>query len=293
MHTSLDDALRAFCAALGVEFYDLRDILPERSQYRERNLAHVRGLAYHHQAARPTPKPAPASIVAALLQRGQAVAQDGGRWLRAVWRVAEYQTGPDSHLADDGAPGIAYTLVTDPDGGLYLVNDPEEAPWSQGYARRPGDENAEWMSVLFMGFMRSEEHPDGDSPTPMQIAIAALLPMALKRTWSPAIGWDLGETTAHAWLGKPACPGSTLKAVVLSYMEHGPHRDTSPELDSWLGRQRGLNRVLSPSPGLTEDGTFGPRTKAALRRFQREQGLTADGMWGPRTRAALEAALSA
>ncbi len=38
------------------------------------------------------------------------------------------------------------------------------------------------------------------------------------------------------------------------------------------------------------DGLMGRRTRAALRRFQRDHGLVADGVLGPRTRAALRAA---
>lgn len=41
----------------------------------------------------------------------------------------------------------------------------------------------------------------------------------------------------------------------------------------------------------TGPGTFGPRTDAALKAFQRSQGLTADGIYGPRSQAALRTAL--
>jgi peptidoglycan hydrolase-like protein with peptidoglycan-binding domain len=39
--------------------------------------------------------------------------------------------------------------------------------------------------------------------------------------------------------------------------------------------------------GLAADGVNGPRTRAAVRRFQRRQGLTVDGVVGPQTLAAL------
>jgi uncharacterized protein (TIGR02594 family) len=42
-----------------------------------------------------------------------------------------------------------------------------------------------------------------------------------------------------------------------------------------------LNAQLSPSPNLPADGSFGPRTRDALLRFQTAKHLTADGIAGP------------
>lgn len=53
--------------------------------------------------------------------------------------------------------------------------------------------------------------------------------------------------------------------------------------------QAALNRLTGA--GLVEDGQSGPRTRAAVRAFQRAMGLAADGIVGPRTEAALSAAL--
>lgn len=41
---------------------------------------------------------------------------------------------------------------------------------------------------------------------------------------------------------------------------------------------------------LTADGIFGPKTEAAVKRFQRDKNLTVDGIVGPKTRAAIAAA---
>jgi len=44
---------------------------------------------------------------------------------------------------------------------------------------------------------------------------------------------------------------------------------------------------------LNADGVFGPKTDAAVKRFQRDKNLTADGIVGPKTRAAITAAKGA
>ncbi len=47
--------------------------------------------------------------------------------------------------------------------------------------------------------------------------------------------------------------------------------------------------MMTPTPGLQVDGSFGPKTIAAVKAFQTSKGLVADGKIGPMTRAALEA----
>jgi len=47
--------------------------------------------------------------------------------------------------------------------------------------------------------------------------------------------------------------------------------------------QEYLNAILQPSPHLTEDGVFGPKTKAAVIAFQQQFGLNPDGITGPLT----------
>ena len=51
--------------------------------------------------------------------------------------------------------------------------------------------------------------------------------------------------------------------------------------------QRLLNSLVVPPPRLKEDGDFGAKTDAALKRFQQQSGLVPDGIVGPKTWTAL------
>jgi len=59
--------------------------------------------------------------------------------------------------------------------------------------------------------------------------------------------------------------------------------------DRWL--QSALKQLVDPA--LVVDGDLGPRSRAAIKTFQKQHGLTVDGIAGPATIAALEAASGA
>ena len=80
-------------------------------------------------------------------------------------------------------------------------------------------------------------------------------------------------TTAVApTAARPAVPTVTLR-------QGNPHRSQNRIL------QRRLNTL---GASLAVDGRFGPKTLAAVKRYQRAQGLQVDGVVGPRTRASLQ-----
>ncbi|GMG83684.1 hypothetical protein LNKW23_28970 [Paralimibaculum aggregatum] len=52
--------------------------------------------------------------------------------------------------------------------------------------------------------------------------------------------------------------------------------------------QEGINKALRETPKLKLDGDFGPKTDAALRRFQKKAGMSADGIAGNEVKAMIK-----
>ena len=263
---------------LQTEFFDLRDLLPEHAtkSYSGRDPAMLLGACYHHSASVPTPRENwyPNQDVAEAIGCTESRIKSA-KWLRYVWRCAEYHTGPSSHLAEGGAPGIAYTIVVDPDGGTYLCHNLEAKTWAQGSG------NSTHVAVLFPGNNYSQWNQEGLCPTPMQIAMGALL--WEKVFWPIFPGWKPENFSLHNRFGKAACPGDHLSSVVdcINQIE----KDSA--LDGWRKKQEALN-LAGAVPQLVVDGVFGSLTKAAVVDFQRAFGLVDDGIWGPSTEHAMQ-----
>lgn len=195
-----------------------------------------------------------------------------------------------------GVQSISYTWAIRRDGQIVLCNGFSAKPWSHGTRDRVGDENAEFMSVMFEGHFNGTGHtaPDAGEPTQEQM-LAALL---LWRVCAVAWGWDHLDLYGHYHFGKPACPGYTPQAVIEAFRLCPPdgwgEADDTPmhllNLESIEGRQSALID-LKYLPDGSDDGIWGPVSKGALIQFQARNSLVADGAWGKQTEAAIMSAL--
>lgn len=197
----------------------------------------------------------------------------------SVEAVAEYHTGKDSHLVTGGTESIAYTWAIRRDGQIVLCNAFDKATWSQGYKGRKGDENAEFMSVMYEGLFDGEGVTDASrgEPNEEQMLSGLVLWRVCRGLWE----WEADDLYGHYLFGKPACPGGTLSTIVDAIRANAPRR--SFDLNSVNGRQEAL-KALGFYTG-SVDGLWGPASKGALVVFQAENGLSGDGVWGPRTQA--------
>jgi len=86
--------------------------------------------------------------------------------------------------------------------------------------------------------------------------------------------------------------GSTLfpQASSTLHIVAGAIAAFNPDLVKWI--QSGLSAVMTPSPNLVVDGIYGPKTKAAIQAFQKQQGLVIDGIAGALTQAAIDGLLA-
>lgn len=205
----------------------------------------------------------------------------------SVEAVALYHTSKDSHLAKGGVESIAYTWAIRRDGQVVLCNDFGRATWSQGYKDRPGDENAEFMSVMYEGLFRGEHvtDPSAGEPNEEQLLAGLILWRICKQAW----GWHSDDLYGHFHFGKPSCPGSTLGTVVEAVRGNAPK--PSYDFGTVQGRQQALKDLGFYKGGV--DGSWGPQSKGALTAFQAANDLAADGVWGPQTEAAVLRALKA
>ena len=203
----------------------------------------------------------------------------------SVENVAKYHTSKQSHLHDGGVESIAYTFAIRRNGQIVLCNPLNKAPWSQGFKGRKGDENAEFLSVMFEGFFKGEKvtDPSAGQPNDWQMLSGLILWQVCRNVWK----WKEKDLYGHFLFGKPACPGSTLQTVVEAVRLNAAQ--PRKKLDSAKSRQRALKNLGYYSGKI--DRIWGPGSKSALTRFQSARNLTADGLWGFNTEAVILKAL--
>ncbi len=197
--------------------------------------------------------------------------------------VAKYHTGKNSHLVKGGVESISYTFAIRRNGQIVLCNDLNKATWSQGYKGRVGDENVEFLGVMFEGMFNGEHVTDSSAgePTYQQIQSALLLWHICKELWK----WKESNLYGHYLFGKPSCPGDTLRKIIEAVRLNTQQDDTKYDFRLTKDRQAALKK-LGYLAGKA-DGIWGPVSKGALVKFQKALRLVPDGVWGPVTEAAV------
>lgn len=216
---------------------DLRGSLPTNpngTQFKKRDPSGIKGIVYHQELGWGT-----------------------------LEQVAKYHTGPN-HMSTDGLSNISYTIGIRRNGEVCVLNDLETKTWSQGDKHRVGDENAEFMSVLFEGlfsFDNTTEHLGQavGQPTPEQMVRAITLWTQLADFFK----FGVQDLYGHYHFGKPACPGNTLKAIIDGIRNQ-----------YLLETQDGVEHFL-------EDYDF-----ASVKEFQTAAGIVVDGDFGRGSRKA-------
>lgn len=193
--------------------------------------------------------------------------------------ISKYHTGPDCHIIKGGVPSISYTLGVNREGQIAILNDFKCSTYSHGYTKRPGDENAEFLGVLFLGNFYAADNRVGGSPTADQLDAALKLALFFQTKW----GLTPTDIWGHYHFGKPACPGDALKAVIETI--RNPVATAGAKL---VIKQR--QKLLSKYSGVTisVDGDWGPQSRGALVAFQRKYNLIIDGIWGPQVQTRMD-----
>lgn len=256
METKIMELLNAAALALKMKApWDRRDTLaknPAGKQWKKRDASALQGLVWHQELG----------------------------W-GSVENVAKYHTGNQSHLYNGGIESIAYTFAIRRNGQIVLCNDINKAPWSQGFLGRAGDENAEFLSIMFEGFFKGEQvtDPSAGQPNDRQLLSGLILWQVCRHLWQ----WREGDLHGHFLLGKPACPGSTLQTIIEAVRVNAAQ--PRKKFNSAKSRQKSLKDLGYYSGKI--DGIWGPGSKGALTHFQSDHHLTADGVWGPHTETAI------
>ena len=167
---------------------DLRDKLPTNTTgytFRNRDVNRLEGMAFHQALSWGT-----------------------------IEQIHKYHTGPN-HMDKNGLSRISYTVGIRRNGEVCMLNDLETKTWSQGYRNRAGDENAEFIGVMFEGMFswgKETEYLGQRLGEPTEHQIASAL-----QVWNDSadfFNWDCRDIYGHFDFGKESCPGRTIEAII-------------------------------------------------------------------------------
>jgi N-acetyl-anhydromuramyl-L-alanine amidase AmpD len=197
----------------------------------------------------------------------------GQRKISDIIGICNHQTeGGDNELAtanyhikhfnsDKGAPGICYTFYIRKSGDIVMCNNIEDITWSQGYGPRPGSENSDFVSIVCGGSFSGPGYTGRDKPTEEQL-------LSLVHMWDwLCLHLNLNKTdiTGHYSFGKAACPGFVIMETISKYKREVASLFTDKH---W---QECLVELGYDTGGI--DGVWGPKSKSAISKFQKDNKL--------------------
>lgn len=192
-------------------------------------------------------------------------------------------------------------FATNRDGYAEQWVDTKDKAWAQAQG------NSEYISV------ENEGH-GGNALTDGQLSRVAEILAWLHRVYAVplvkatapgdrGLGWH--GMGGSAWGGHTSCPGENVLAQfdeiirrAAEYVGEGSApKPTPPKSAPTLTRNLYFKRqsymtgadvkLLQSKLGISNDGSFGPKTLSAVKNFQQSHSLTVDGIVGPKTWAAL------
>ena len=187
-----------------------------------------------------------------------------------IEQTHKYHTGPN-HMAANGLERISYTIGIRRNGEVCFLNNLETKTWSQGITKRYGDENAEFLAVLFEGMFKwgNETEYLGQKlgePSEQQLQSA----LDIWNNTASYFNWDTQDLYGHFDFGKPACPGNTLESFILgirNQYDFSSIKDKERFLKSFgFESIRSFQETVNISgygKKIGVDGAFGPQTTSA------------------------------
>jgi len=192
-----------------------------------------------------------------------------------VAEINRYHIGPN-HISDKGCPHFCYHYGVEKNGTVIQANDLEHITWHTTGANITG------LSILVTGNLSAPGHfMNTTEPTARQMNSLEQLCNNLLEVF----GFTWLEIYGHYHFGKRSCPGTRIEEWIesgrskclLSGKVIKPQTEYLQKLLNFRGYNAG-----------PVDGIFGPKTAAALRKFQKENHLVPDGVPGLETWAALQ-----